>query len=76
VLLKLSGILGVSVDYILNPDNQQPSTILIEDKTVTEKIHLMEQLENEDKNIIYKIMDTILTKKKFQHFFDQNIPAK
>lgn len=47
VLQKLSAILGVNVGDILNPYNKQPST-------VNEKICLMEQLEDEDNNVIYK----------------------
>lgn len=76
VLQKLSVIFGVTVDDLLNPDNNQPSPVTVEDKTVTEKIRLIEQLEEEDKNVIYKMLDTILTKKKFQDFFQQNIATK
>lgn len=74
VLQKLSLILGVTVDELLRPDdNKQPAPVTVEDKTVSEKIRLVEQLEEEDKNVIYKMLDTMLTKKKFQDFFQQNI---
>ncbi len=64
VLQKLSVILGVTVDELLNPDDkQQPTPVTVEDKTVSEKIRLVEQLEEEDKNVIYKMLDTMLTKK-------------
>jgi transcriptional regulator with XRE-family HTH domain len=76
VLQKLSVIFGVTVDDLLNPDNNQPSPVTVEDKTITEKIRLIEQLEDEDKNVIYKMLDTMLTKKKFQDFFQQNIATK
>lgn len=77
VLQKLSVILGVTVDELLNLDeNKQPTPVTVEDKTVSEKIRLVEQLEEEDKNVIYKMLDTMLTKKKFQDFFQQNISAK
>ena len=77
VLQKLSVILGVTVDELLNPDNkQQPTPVTVEDKTVSEKIRLVEQLEEEDKNVIYKMLDTMLTKMKFQDFFQQNISVK
>jgi transcriptional regulator with XRE-family HTH domain len=70
VLQKLSVILGVTVDELPNPDNKQkPTPVTIEDKTVSEKIRRVEQLEEEDKNVIYKMLDTMLTKKKFQDFF-------
>ncbi len=77
VLQKLSVILGVTVDELLNPDDKkQPTPVTVEDKTVSEKIRLVEQLEEEDKNVIYKMLDTMLTKKKFQDFFQQNISVK
>jgi transcriptional regulator with XRE-family HTH domain len=77
VLQKLSVILGVTVDELLNAeDKKQPTPVTVEDKTVSEKIRLVEQLEDEDKNVIYKMLDTMLTKKKFQDFFQQNIAVK
>lgn len=77
VLQKLSVILGVTVDELLNAeDKKRPTPVTVEDKTVSEKIRLVEQLEDEDKNVIYKMLDTMLTKKKFQDFFQQNIAVK
>ena len=77
VLQKLAVIFGVTVDELLNADDKkQPTPVTVEDKTVSEKIRLVEQLEEEDKNVIYKMLDTMLTKKKFQDFFQQNISLK
>lgn len=74
VLHKLSIILGVSIDELLNlEENKQPSIVTVEDKTISDKIRLMEQLEEEDKNVLYRMLDTILTKQKFQNFFEQNL---
>lgn len=65
VLQKFSVIFGVAVDELLNPeDKTQPTPVTLEDKTVSEKIRLVEQLE--DKDVIYKMLNTMLTKKKFQ----------
>ena len=33
----------------------------------------MEQLEDDDKNVLYRMLDTMLTKQKFQNFFEQNL---
>jgi hypothetical protein len=38
-----------------------------------EKLHLINQLQEDDKNTVYKIIETMLTKQKFQTFFEQNI---
>lgn len=78
VLQKLSAILGVSIDELLSSENnKKPSLVTVEDKTISEKIRLIEQLDEEDKNVLYKMLDTMLTKQKFQNFFEQNLqPAK
>ncbi len=78
VLQKLSAILDVSIDELVNAeDTKKPSAVTVEDKTISEKIRLMEQLEEEDKNVIYRMLDTMLTKQKFQNFFEQNLqPTK
>lgn len=74
VLQKLSAILDVSIDELVNAeDTRKPSAVTVEDKTISEKIRLMEQLEEEDKNVIYRMLDTMLTKQKFQTFFEQNL---
>lgn len=74
VLQKLSAILGVSIDELLSPENnKQPAVVTVEDKTLSEKIRLMEQLEEDDKNVLYRMLDTMLTKQKFQTFFEQNL---
>jgi transcriptional regulator with XRE-family HTH domain len=74
VLQKLSTILGTSIDELVNAeDTKKPSVVTVEDKTISEKIKLMEQLEEEDKNVIYRMLDTMLTKQRFQNFFEQNL---
>ena len=47
----------------------------IEDKTVNEKVQLIAQLEEEDKLAVYRIIDSMLTRSKFQDFFQKNLPA-
>jgi hypothetical protein len=57
----------------LNYDNIVPEDVTIEDKPDLEKLNLINQLEEEDKDTVFKIIDTILTKKKFKDFFNKNI---
>jgi hypothetical protein len=37
------------------------------------KLHLINQLDEEDKITVFKIVDTMLTKKKFKDFFAKNV---
>ena len=48
---------------------------MIEDKTTNEKLRLIEQLEDEDKQAVYRIIDGMLTKSKFKDFFQKNVAA-
>lgn len=43
--------------------------------SVNERLKLIEQLEEEDKQTIFKLIDKMLTNKKFKDFFNKNIAA-
>jgi transcriptional regulator with XRE-family HTH domain len=75
LLNKLANLFGVSVDDILNPSKDIPKEITVEDKTVLEQVRLIQELDNEDRNAIYRMIDSMLTKKKFKDFFNKNIAA-
>ncbi len=73
---KMSRLFNLSVDEIINYDeNIIPKEITIEDKTTIEQMNLIQQLEEEDKNIIFRMVDKMLTNKKFKDFFNKNIAA-
>jgi transcriptional regulator with XRE-family HTH domain len=70
---KISKLFGMTVDEIIHFEGKVPADIKIEDKTVNEKIRLIEQLEEEDKQAVYRIIDGMLTKSKFKDFFNKNV---
>jgi transcriptional regulator with XRE-family HTH domain len=72
-LQKLSILFNMTTDEILNYENVVPAEIKVENKPDFEKLHLINQLREDDKNTVYKIIDTMLTKQKFQAFFEQNL---
>jgi len=75
-LQKLSKLFNLSADEILNYDeNILPKEVVIEDKTTAEQLQLIQQLEEEDKQTIFKLIDKMLTNKKFKDFFNKNIAA-
>jgi len=45
----------------------------MEDKTTTEQVKLIQELDPEEKNMIFKMVETFLTKKKFKDFFQKNV---
>lgn len=64
----------MTVDEIIHfDDNKKPVPIKVMDKTATEKIELIAQLDEEDKQAVYRIIDGMLTKNKFQNFFEQHL---
>jgi len=40
-----------------------------------EQVKLIAELEEEEKSMVFKMIDTFLTKKKFKDFFQKNIAA-
>jgi hypothetical protein len=43
--------------------------------TAVERMRLIQQLDEEDKNIIFHMIDKMLTNKKFKEFYPKNIAA-
>ena len=76
-LQKLAKLFSITVDELINQEEVTLKEVVIEDKTVSEKVRLISQLEQEDQPAVYRIIDGILTNNKFQTFFEQNLqPAK
>ena len=63
----------MTVDEIIHFEGKVPKEVKIEDKTTNEKLRLIEQLEEEDKQAVYRIIDGMLTKSKFKVFFNKNV---
>ena len=72
-LLNLSKFFNLTTDQILNYENIIPEEITIEDKPDFEKLHLINQLDEEDKLMIFRMVDKMLTTKKFKDFFHKNV---
>lgn len=71
---KIAKFFGMKVDEIIHfEDSKNLTPIRVEDKTANEKIQLISQLDEEDKHAVYRIIDGMLTKNKFQNFFEQNL---
>jgi transcriptional regulator with XRE-family HTH domain len=73
LLDKLATFYGLSIDQIVHMDNDIPKEITVEDKTTSEQVRLIAELDEKDKNIVFGMIDTMLTKKKFKDFFNKNV---
>lgn len=72
---KLAKYFGITLDELVHMSEQVPKEVTIVDKSVSERINLIQQLEEEDKNALFRIIDSMLTKSKFKDFFDKNMAS-
>jgi len=54
----------VTIDQIVHLDENLPKEIVVEDRTTTEQIKLIQQLDEDDKKAIFRIISTMPTKNK------------
>ena len=74
-LHKIAQLFNMTIDQIVNFEGNIPKEVTIEDKNVLEKVNLINQLEEDDKQIIYRFIDKMITSKKFKDFFSKNVAA-
>lgn len=55
--------------------NGLPQEVIIEDKEAREQLKLISELDTDDRAIIFKMIDKMLTSKKFKTFFEENVQA-
>lgn len=74
-LQKMAHLFNMTVDQVLNYDGKIPKEVVIEDKTTVEQMRLIQQLDEEDKQTIFRLIEKMLTNKKFKEFFQKNVAA-
>jgi len=72
---KIANYFNISIDELVHMGNDLPKEVSLEDKTTVEQVKLIQELDQEEKNMIFKMVETFLTKKKFKDFFNKNIAA-
>jgi sugar diacid utilization regulator len=72
-LQKVAQLFNMTTDQIINYDGKMPKEVVIEDKTAVEQMRLIQQLDEDDKQTIFKLIDKMLTNKKFKDFFAKNV---
>ena len=74
-LQKMAGLFNMTTDQIINFDGKIPADVVLEDKSTVEQMKLIQQLDEEDKQTILRLIDKMLTNKKFKDFFQKNVAA-
>jgi transcriptional regulator with XRE-family HTH domain len=74
MLIALSKFFDVKIEDIIylnnNPIEEQTS---IEDKITSRQLELIQQLEKQDKEAVFRIIDVMLANKKLKDFVSQNL---
>lgn len=75
-LQRLAEFYNITVDQVINlNDNNLPKEVTIEDKQAQEQLRLISELDTDDRAIIFKMIDKMLTSKKFKDFFSKNVAS-
>jgi len=64
VLKKIADVLEVSLDHLVSDKEEAFKEVKIEDKSMAERIKLLNTLEPEDRKAVIRVIDAMLTKKK------------
>ncbi len=76
-LVAIAKNFGLTVDDIIyyGDKNSVPKEISMEDKKALEQLQLINELEDEEKNILLKLIETFVSKKRFKDYLQKNIAA-
>jgi DNA-binding transcriptional MerR regulator len=74
-LIHIAKNFGVSLDDVVyyNEKTSIPNEVEIGDKLVLEQIQLINDLDEEEKNILLKLIETFVSKKRFKDYLQKNI---
>ena len=70
-----SAIRGYNYCVIISAPSGLPKEVVIEDKQAQEQLRLISELDTDDRMIIFKMIDKMLTSKKFKDFFSKNVAS-
>ena len=71
VVQKLPSVFDVSIDYLISDTEEDFKEVRIEDKSLLERVKLIDSLDKEDKTALIRVIDSMLTKKKILHLITQ-----
>lgn len=72
---KVAKFFNMTIDDLVNFEGEIPNEVTFDDKNTIEQMQLIQQLDEDDRTTVFKIVETMLTKKKFKDFFKKNVAA-
>jgi transcriptional regulator with XRE-family HTH domain len=70
---KVAAFFGITLDELVHLGNHLPEEIKVEDKATSEQLKLIQELDDEDKSVVFRMIDTFVAKKKMKDFFEKNV---
>ena len=73
---KIVRFFNFTIDELVHLGGELPQEIEIKDKTSMEQLKLMQELDEDERSMVFKMIDSFLTKKKFKDFFNKNVASR
>jgi transcriptional regulator with XRE-family HTH domain len=65
-VVKAAGAFGVTVDDLVTEHPEGLEEVRLEDRELTERIRLLEDLDERDREALFTVMDAVLTKQRMK----------
>lgn len=72
---KIANYFNMTINELVHLGKDIPEEVSLEDKTAVEQVKLIQELDQEEKNMVFKMGETFLTKKRFKELFQKNVAA-
>jgi transcriptional regulator with XRE-family HTH domain len=66
VLKKIADTLDTTVDYLISGDTDEKAALTLKDAELLQQFRAVEQMDEDDKSTVKKLIDAFITKKKIQ----------
>jgi hypothetical protein len=73
---KVAAYFDLTIDDVVHLGSDVPQDVKIEDKATSEQLRLIQELDPDDKSMVFKMIDSLLTKKKMKDFFQQQLAGQ
>lgn len=72
-MVKVAKALDVSIDSLINGETHPLNDINVKDKSLTEKVKMIDNLPKEEKNTVLNVLELAVSKRNFREFFQEQL---
>jgi transcriptional regulator with XRE-family HTH domain len=70
VFKRIADALGVSADYLLD-ESDEITEVRLEDKALSERVRMIDSLDEADRQAVFQVIDAMLTKKRMKELINK-----